>query len=100
VLPGHPPVHETRNIMRLAHYYRPPALPIDLTYIMTETWHGMGVWAPWQDVVLRTFETAVLPDITLGSEEFLARRQSLIAQHVREWIDKSEARLRGTSAPI
>jgi hypothetical protein len=99
VLPGHPPVHETRNIMRLAHYYRPPALPIDLTYIMTETWHGMSVWAPWQDVVLGTFETVVLPDITLGGEEFLARRQSLIAQHVREWIDKSEARLRGTSAP-
>jgi pimeloyl-ACP methyl ester carboxylesterase len=100
VLPGHPPVHETRNIMRLAHYYRPPALPIDLTYIMTETWHGMSVWAPWQDVVLGTFETVVLPDITLGGEEFLARRQSLIAQHVRDWIDKADARLRGTSAPI
>ena len=100
VLPGHPPVHDTRNIMRLAHYYRPQALPIDLAYIMTETWHGMSVWAPWQDVVLGTFETVVLPDITLGGEEFLARRQSLIAQHVRDWIDKAEARLRGTSAPI
>ena len=99
VLPGHPPVHETRNIMRLAHYYRPPALPIDLTYIMTETWQGLSLWAPWQDVVLGTFETAVLPDVTLGGEVFLARRQSMIAHHVREWIDKSEARLRRTSAP-
>lgn len=98
VLPGHPPVHETRNIMRLAHYYRPPALPIDLTYVMTETWHGLSLWAPWRDVVLGTFETAVLPDITLGGEEFLARRQSMIAQHVREWIDRSEARLQVASA--
>jgi pimeloyl-ACP methyl ester carboxylesterase len=99
VLPGHPPVHETKNIMRLAHYYRPQALPIDLTYVMTETWHGMSLWASWQDVVLGSFETAVLPDITLGGEEFLARRQSMIAQYVRDWIDKSEARLRGISAP-
>jgi pimeloyl-ACP methyl ester carboxylesterase len=99
VLPGHPPVHETRNIMRLAHYYRPQALPIDLTYIMTETWHGLSLWAPWQEVVLGTFETFVLPDITLGSEEFRARRQAMIAQQVRDWIDKSEARLRGTFAP-
>jgi pimeloyl-ACP methyl ester carboxylesterase len=99
VLPGHPPVHDTRNIMRLAHYYRPQALPIDLTYLMTETWQWWNVWAPWQEVVLGTFETIVLPDITLGSEEFRARRHAMVAQHVRDWIDKSEARLRGTSAP-
>ncbi len=86
--------------MRLAHYYRPPALPIDLTYIMTETWHGLSLWAPWQEVVLGTFETVVLPDLTLGTEEFLARRQSMIAQQVRDWIDKAEARLRVASAPI
>jgi pimeloyl-ACP methyl ester carboxylesterase len=99
VLPGHPPVHDTRNIMRLAHYYRPLALPIDLTYIMTETWHGLSLWAPWQEVVLGTFETLVLPDISLGTEEFIARRRAMLAHQVREWIDKSEARLRGTSAP-
>ena len=85
--------------MRLTHYYRPQALPIDLTYVMTETWHGFSLWAPWQEVVLGTFETIVLPDITLGSEEFRARREAMLAQHVREWIDKSEARLRGISAP-
>jgi hypothetical protein len=100
VLPGHPPVHDTRNIMRLAHYYRPQALPIDVTYIMTETWHGLSLWAPWQEVVLGTFETIVLPDLTLGMQEFLSRRQSMIAQQVRDWIDKAEARLRVASAPI
>jgi hypothetical protein len=99
VLPGHPPVHSTRNLMRLAHYYRLQALPIDLTYLMTESWHGRSWWAPWQEVVHGEFETIVLPDLTLGPEEFLARRQAMIAQHVREWIDKAEARLRRTSAP-
>jgi hypothetical protein len=99
VLPGHPPVHSTRNIMRLSHYYRLQALPIDLTYLMTESWQGWNSWAPWQDVVLGTFESVVLPNLSLGTQEFLARREAMIAEHVRDWIDKSEARLRGTSAP-
>jgi hypothetical protein len=99
VLPGHPPVHSTRNIMRLAHYYRPQALSVDLTYLMTESWHGWSWWAPWQDVVLGTFETVVLPNLTLGTQEFLVRREAMIAEHVRDWIDKSEVRLRAASAP-
>jgi hypothetical protein len=99
VLPGHPPVHSTRNIMRLTHYYRPQALPIDLTYLMTQSWQGWSWWAPWRDVVLGTFETVVLPDITLGREEFHARQRTMLAEHVRDWINKAEARIRGTSAP-
>jgi hypothetical protein len=99
VLPGHPPVHDSRSLWRLSHYYRLQALPIDLTYLMTESWHQRGWWAPWKEVVLGTFETSVLPNVTLGTEEFLARREAMIAQHVRDWIDEAEARFRAASAP-
>jgi hypothetical protein len=63
-------------------------LSIDLPYVMTESWYGWSWWALWQDVVLGTFDTAVLPDTTLGSEVFPARR-AMFAQHVRGWIDKT-----------
>ena len=95
VLPGHPPVRSSRNLWRLSHYYQLHALPIDLTYVMTESWHPRDWWAPWRDVVLGTFETVVLPNLTLGSEAFLARRETMIARHLRDWIDTAEAGVRG-----
>ena len=94
VLPGHPPVHSTRSLWRLSHYYRPHPLPIDLTYLMTESWHPRAWWAPWREVVLGRFETVVLPDLTLGAEAFLAQREAIIAEHVRTWIAAAEARIR------
>jgi hypothetical protein len=95
VLPGNPPVHKSRNLWRLSHYYRLQPLPIDLTYVMTESWGGREWWAPWQKLVYGTFQTAVLPSTALGTEAFLARREELIAGYVRDWIDQAERRILG-----
>jgi len=94
VLPGNPPVRASRNLWRLSHYFRFPPLPIDLTYLMTESWHAREWWVPWQEVVGGRFETVVLPNLTLGTEAFLARREELIAQHVRDWIGMAHTRVR------
>lgn len=94
VLPGSPRV-DSANLWRLSHYYRLQALPIDLTYVMTESWHARDWWAPWQELVLGTVETVLIPNLALSSEEFLARREAMIARHVRDWIDTAEARVQG-----
>jgi hypothetical protein len=95
VLPGTPPVHKSRNLWRLSHYYRLQPLPIDLTYVMTESWGGREWWAPWQKLVGGAFAAIVLPSTELGTEAFLARREELIAGHVRDWIDQAERRILG-----
>jgi hypothetical protein len=95
VLPGHPPVRDSRNLWRLSHYFQFPPLPVSLTYIMTESWHGRDWWAPWQEVTLGEFHPVILPNLKLGAEEFLARRDTLIAGHLTDWIAKAEARAAG-----
>ena len=37
VYPGNPPATTTRDLWRLTHYYLPPALPVSLVHIMTES---------------------------------------------------------------
>jgi hypothetical protein len=96
VLPGHPPVRNSKNLWRLSHYFQFPPLPVDLTYVMTESWQARGWWEPWQDVVGGTFQTAVLPNLTLGTEAFLAQRDDLIAGHAREWIGRAEGAWTGS----
>jgi hypothetical protein len=95
VLPGHPPVRDSRNLWRLSHYFAFSPLPVDLTYIVTEDWLGRGWWEPWQEVVGGTFETRVLPNETLGTEALLAQWDELIAGHIREWIGRAEGRVLG-----
>jgi len=92
VLPGHPPVHSA-NLWRMSHYYRPIALPVDLTHVVTETWHARGWWAPWQELVLGFARTVIIPNRSMNPHEFLARRQAIIARHVRSWVDEAEARI-------
>jgi hypothetical protein len=91
VLPGHPPVH-SGNLWRVSHYYRLQALPIDLTQVMTESWHERGWWAPWQELARGDTRTVVIPNLSLSPQDFLARRQALIARHVQDWIDTAEVR--------
>jgi hypothetical protein len=97
MLPGHPPVH-SENLWRITYHYRLQSLPIDLTCLMTESWRARGWWAPWQEVALGTVETVVIPAHTMSKQVFLARREAIIARHVRDWIDKSEARLQSADA--
>jgi hypothetical protein len=74
-----------------SRHYRPPALPVDLTHVMTKAWHDRGWGTPWRQVTLGTFETVVVPGET---ETAFERRDERIARHVHDWIDQAEARLR------
>ena len=60
---------------------------------MTDDWQARGWQRPWQRVVMGTLESVVIPVATIGAERFLARRQELIAGHVRRWIERAETRV-------
>jgi hypothetical protein len=89
VLPGPMPVHSA-NVWRLAHYYRPPELPVDLTHLMTAGWHDSRWWEPWRHVARGRMETVVVPGET---EAAFVDREARIATHVRDWIATAEAQL-------
>jgi hypothetical protein len=80
------------DLTSVTRHYRPPALPVDLTHLMTKGWHARAWGTPWQRVALGSVETVVIPGET---ETAFDRREERIARHVREWIDKSETRIRG-----
>jgi hypothetical protein len=92
---GRPPVDHP-NPWRLAHHYRVRPLPVDLTHVMTAGWHASKWWRPWQEVALGSFETVIIPGET---ETAFDRREERIARHVRDWIERSEARLEGAPVP-
>ena len=74
-------------------YYRPQALPVDLTLLVSEHWRAMGWSESWQRVVLGKVETVVIRVDTSESQDGLARRMAALAEHIRDWIAKSEARV-------
>jgi hypothetical protein len=89
VKPGPMPVHSD-NVWRLAHYYRPPELPVNLTHLMTTGWQTARWWAAWQELALGSYETVIIPGETEAAFE---QREERIARHVREWIGSAEIRL-------
>lgn len=75
-----------------ARDYRPSPLPVDLTLLMTKFWWEQRWSAAWEQVALGSVETVVIPGET---EKAFVRRDERIARHVRDWIEASEARVRG-----
>jgi hypothetical protein len=92
VLPGGPPV-DSSSLWRFSQYYRPQALPIALTHLMTAGWHAQGRWAPWQQVALGGVETVIIPGET---EIAFDNRDERIARHIRDWIEQAEARIQSS----
>jgi hypothetical protein len=79
------------DLSSVTRHYRPPALPVDLTHLVTKGWHAYGWAEPWRQVALGSAETVIIPGETEAAFE---RREERIARHVREWIEQAEARLR------
>ena len=76
--------------------YQPPALPVDLTLLMNEEWHAQGTSAGWAQVAHGHCETLLMPGEAYIDHDVYARREHLIAKHLRHWIETAEARRRGT----
>lgn len=72
--------------------YRPPPLPVDLTFLMTDFWFDRGWWKPWQRATRGTFRPVVLDFGDARASDFIDRRARTIADHVRDWIDRAETR--------
>jgi acyl carrier protein len=89
LIPGQTPAHTARP-WELSLAYRPRPLPVDLTHILTDDWAARGWGDPWQRVALGSFETVIIPVKAIGTQAYLARRQEIIAEHVRRWIEKAE----------
>jgi acyl carrier protein len=94
LMPGFTPAQTSRDWL-LSLYYRPEPLPINLTHLMTDSWHARHSGAAWQKVSRGAYETVVIPVETIGARNFMAKRQEIIAGHVRDWIERAERRLPG-----
>jgi acyl carrier protein len=94
LMPGFTPAQTSRDWL-LSLYYRPEPLPINLTHLMTDSWHARHSGAAWQKVSRGAYETVVIPVETIGTRNFMAQRQEIIAGHVRDWIERAERRLPG-----
>jgi thioesterase domain-containing protein/acyl carrier protein len=73
-------------------HYQAPALPIDLTHVMTRMWHDRAWGTPWEEVALGSYASVIIPGET---ERAFERRDERVAQHVRDWLEQAEARIRG-----
>jgi acyl carrier protein len=78
--------------------YLPEPLPVDLTLLTTESWHASERSAAWPRVALGTVETVVMPGDSsrLIVHEIYSIGTELIAAHVRDWLERTEARVRST----
>ena len=72
--------------------YQPAPLPVPLTLIVTEFWQQRRWSDPWRRVAMGETELVVIPDAIVSDP---AQREQRIAVHVREWIERSEARFGG-----
>ena len=75
--------------------YQPPALPVDLTLLMTEEWHAQGRSAAWAHVAHGHYETLLMPGETYIDHHVYRGREHLIAEHIRNWLETTKARARG-----
>lgn len=74
--------------------YRPVALPVNLTLLMTEAWQAQDRSAGWKLLAEGEVDAIVMPGDTPGAHNLYANRMPTIAAHLRDWIARSEARLR------
>jgi hypothetical protein len=74
--------------------YQPPPLPVDLTQLMTEEWHANGRSAGWTQVAQGSNQTHLLPGEIYDGHDVYRRREHLIADRIRNWLETTEARLR------
>ena len=88
-VPGQTPANVSLP-WRLSETYRPEALAVDLTFLMSDLWRGTTWWTPWRQVTLGRFEPIVLAE----DADFAARRDEIIAAQLRAWIERAETRLR------
>ena len=70
----------------------PEPLPIDLTLLMTAAWQAEGKSDGWFEVARGRVDTVVMPGSTPGVRALYHRREAMIAEHLRDWIARTEAR--------
>ncbi len=87
ILPGFTPAHAASE-WHLSRDYRPDPLPVALTHLMTDDWGERGWWSPWQRVVRGRHERIVIPVTEMGSREYVANRQAIIADRIRGWLGR------------
>ena len=76
--------------------YVPEPLDVDLTLLMTEAWQARGRSDGWRAVARGRLETNLMPGDTPGMHNLYAGRVATIAEHLRDWIARSESRPRET----
>lgn len=83
------PVDEVPEALT-ADSYLPRPLPIALTSIETAFWHQRRWGDAWHPLALDGVTTVVVPDEAVASRE---TRDAEISARIREWIERTEARL-------
>ena len=71
----------------------PAPLAVDLTLLMTEAWQAEGKSDGWFQVARGRIDTVVMPGSTPGVHGLYYRREAMIAEHLRDWIARTESRL-------
>jgi acyl carrier protein len=92
LLPGHTPAHISPS-WSLSLYYRPQPLPVDLTVLETEEWRARCWSEPWRRVAAKGVDMISIPSDAEGFQNISAKRKATLANQVRLWIDKAEARM-------
>jgi acyl carrier protein len=77
--------------------YAPEPLPVNLTLLMSAGWQAREGSGAWQEVALGGVETVVMPGDTspVIVHEIYSIGTELIADHVRDWLERAEARVQG-----
>lgn len=73
--------------------YDPEPLAVDLALLMTEAWQARGKSDGWRRVARGRIDTVVMPGSTPGAHGLYYRREAMIAEHLRDWIARTESRL-------
>jgi acyl carrier protein len=75
--------------------YIPERLPVDLTVLESHGWRAQGRSAGWRQVVGGRLAEVAMPGESSGMHEPYRGRVTTVAEHIRAWIERSEARLPG-----
>jgi hypothetical protein len=68
----------------------PEPLPVDLTLLMTAAWQEEGKSDGWFQVARGQVDTVVMAGSTPGGHALYYRREAMIAEHLRDWIARTE----------
>jgi hypothetical protein len=93
LLTGHTPAQISPSWV-LSLYYRPQPLPVDLTILETAEWQARGWSEPWRRVAGRAIELILIPSDATDTQDISTRRRETLADQLRLWIEKAEARVR------